>query len=389
MSNRTVSARWSPGQRSESDTLREGDAADLSSVHVVPVKSLLPADSPRTAGENSEHVHLLALSTAVLPPIIVHRASMRVVDGTHRLRAAVERGEEVIQVRFFEGSERDAFLVAVRENTAHGLPLSMRDRLAAAGRILKTHPHWSDRAIAELAGLSPKTMGELRRAVLDAGAQPTARLGRDGRLRPVDSSAGRLLAARLVREMPDASLRDISARAGISPGTVRDVRARLSRGEDPVPTVARRNPAVATSAYGPANGAAAVPGSAGSNGAQALVTATEPAARAVSARRTAALAHQRCVVVGKAAEDAVEPREQAAGLLAALAKDPLLRYAEQGRLMLRLLSAGTLPARLWNELDDAVPEYSVGSVSRLARASAEALTQFADRLESRSDRGPV
>ncbi|MET9504270.1 ParB/RepB/Spo0J family partition protein [Streptomyces sp. NPDC006622] len=367
------------------DALHEGDLTRLSPVQSVPVKSLLPADSPRTAGENAEHVQLLAQSAALLPPITVHRASMRVVDGAHRLRAAVERGEEFIQVRFFGGSEHDAFLVAVRENTAHGLPLSMQDRLAAAARILRTHPHWSDRAIAELAGLSPKTMGEIRRSAPDADAQPTARLGRDGKVRPVDSSAGRLLAARLVRELPDASLRDIAKKAGISPGTVRDVRARIGRGEDPVPNSAGRNHAVATSA----SLAAATPGSAAPDGSSSLVTVEEPAAPGGSPRRTAALAHQRCVVVGKATRTAARPaasREDAAGLLAALGKDPLLKYAEQGRLMLRLLSAGALPARLWNDLDDAVPDYSVSSVSRLARASAEALTQFADRLELRSDR---
>ncbi|WP_345961672.1 ParB N-terminal domain-containing protein [Streptomyces sp. BRB040] len=366
------------------DALREEDATDLSPVQTVPVEHLLPADSPRTAGENAEHVQVLVQSVAVLPPIIVHRASMRVVDGAHRLRAAVERGDEVVQVRFFEGSARDAFLVAVRENTAHGLPLSMRDRLAAARRILSTHPHWSDRAIAELAGLSPKTMGELRRAAPDEGVQPTVRMGRDGRIRPVDGSAGRLRAARLVTEEPEASLRDVARRAGISPGTVRDVRARLSRGEDPVPGSARRDLAVSESATVPP----AAPGSAGSSGSRPLATGTGPVAPGRSARRAAALTHQRYVVVGKAAQTVANPTD-AAELLAVLGKDPSLRYAEQGRLMLRLLSPGALPARLWNDLDATVPDYSVDSVSRLARASAEALTQFADRLERRQDRSPV
>ncbi|WP_164382198.1 ParB N-terminal domain-containing protein [Streptomyces sp. OM5714] len=384
MSNRTVSARLSTRQRSGLDALREEDATDLSPVQTVPVEHLLPADSPRTAGENAEHVQVLVQSVAVLPPIIVHRASMRVVDGAHRLRAAVERGDEVVQVRFFEGSARDAFLVAVRENTAHGLPLSMRDRLAAARRILSTHPHWSDRAIAELAGLSPKTMGELRRAAPDEGVQPTVRMGRDGRIRPVDGSAGRLRAARLVAEEPEASLRDVARRAGISPGTVRDVRARLSRGEDPVPGSARRDLAASESATVPP----AAPGSAGSSGSRPLATGTEPVASGRSARRAAALTHQRYVVVGKAAQTVANPTD-AAELLAVLGKDPSLRYAEQGRLMLRLLSPGALPARLWNDLDATVPDYSVDSVSRLARASAEALTQFADRLERRQDRSPV
>src|SRR5947199_10633529 len=59
----------------------------------LPVSSLLPGDSPRVAGENPEHVQLLAAARN-LPPILVHRSTMRVIDGMHRLRAARLRGDE-------------------------------------------------------------------------------------------------------------------------------------------------------------------------------------------------------------------------------------------------------------------------------------------------------
>lgn len=44
----------------------------------------------------------------------------------------------------------------MQHNTHHGLPLTRADRKAAAQRILDIHPHWSDRAIAKVTGLSPK-----------------------------------------------------------------------------------------------------------------------------------------------------------------------------------------------------------------------------------------
>ncbi|MEV0372122.1 hypothetical protein AB0I10_20205 [Streptomyces sp. NPDC050636] len=66
---------------------------------MVPIIALRPADSPRTAGESSDHVRKLAELTTPLPPIVVHRPTMRVVDGMHRVRAAVLRGEEYVAPR--------------------------------------------------------------------------------------------------------------------------------------------------------------------------------------------------------------------------------------------------------------------------------------------------
>src|SRR2546421_3267487 len=78
-------------------TLVPGPAART---HRVPVRSLLPADSPRLNGEDAEHIRVLAAVEAKLPPILVHRASMRVIDGMHRLGAARLRNEETIDVQF-------------------------------------------------------------------------------------------------------------------------------------------------------------------------------------------------------------------------------------------------------------------------------------------------
>ncbi|MEU4746566.1 ParB/RepB/Spo0J family partition protein, partial [Actinosynnema sp. NPDC023658] len=129
---------------------------------MIPVGLPLPADSPRLDGEDPDHIRLLAGTTAPLPPILVHRSTMRVIDGMHRLRAAMLRGDTEIAVEFFDGTEAEAFARGVRENVTHGLPLSRADREAAAARIITAHREWSDRALAQLTGLSATTVAAVR-----------------------------------------------------------------------------------------------------------------------------------------------------------------------------------------------------------------------------------
>jgi ParB-like chromosome segregation protein Spo0J len=201
-------------------------------VVAVPVSSLLPGETPRLGGEDKAHVALLAEAETPLPPILVDRRSMRVIDGMHRLPAASSKGRETIDVEFFDGSAADAFLCSVEANVTHGFPLSQADRRAAAARIIASHPHMSDRAIAESVGLAAKTVAAIRRST-DAPPEMNARVGRDGRVRPLDGVAGRRRAADLLAEHPGASLREIARGAGVSPTTARDVRRRLERGEEP------------------------------------------------------------------------------------------------------------------------------------------------------------
>lgn len=133
------------------------------------------------------------------------------------------------------GVEADVFLRAVQENIAHGLPLTQADRRAAAERVIATHPHMSDRAIGHVAGLAAKTVAGIRKRSTDHPAQSNTRVGRDGRVRPLDSSEARRRAAELLASQPGSSLRDVARAVGISPATVLDVRKRLECGESPVP----------------------------------------------------------------------------------------------------------------------------------------------------------
>lgn len=157
-------------------TSGDGDA-------LVPIGSLVLGNSPRLAGVNVEHARLMAESGARLPPILVHRVTMRVIDGYHRLRAVQLRGGRAIAVCFFDGDEEQIFAQAVWANVAHGLPLTLADRSAAAERLVRAHAEWSDRRIAGQVGLSPKTVGAVRDRLSEEIPQSRVRVGRDGRAR--------------------------------------------------------------------------------------------------------------------------------------------------------------------------------------------------------------
>src|SRR5215469_3704588 len=134
----------------------------VNKITIVPLGDLRPGDSPRLEGTDEEHATRLAETEEALPPILVDRKSMRIIDGAHRFMAASLRGQESIEVEFFDGSDADAFLRAVEANVQHGLPLTRADRWAAAARIVASQSHMSDRAIAEATGLSARRVASIR-----------------------------------------------------------------------------------------------------------------------------------------------------------------------------------------------------------------------------------
>lgn len=316
-------------------------------VMTVPISSLQSSDSPRLDGQNIEHVQALAESEVTLPPIIVSRVTMRVIDGMHRLRAAVLRGQDEIEVRLFDGDESDAFVLAVEANITHGLPLSLSDRTAAAARIINSHPQWSDRAIASTTGLAAKTVAAIRRRSSEETPQMNdrvlnARIGRDGRVRPHNAAEGRRIASELMTKRPAASLREVAAAAGISLGTAHDVRERLRRGENPI--LPKQH-----------------------NEDQWGVQAKHDG----QSRRRAT----------KVAEGT--PITDRAMILQNLSRDPSLRHAESGRVLLRLLHVLAIGSRDWTRLIDDLPAHCTPMVSDAARACADAWQKFAEQLEQR------
>lgn len=301
------------------------------------IKSLLPADSPRLSGESEEHIRLLAGSSVELPPIIVHRPTMRVVDGMHRLRAALLRGENTIRARLIDGAIEAAFVVAVEANISHGLPLSLRDREAAAARIVAAHSHWSNRAIADVTGISARTVQVIRRSVTANEDPPGSRLGRDGRVRPVNGAEGRLRAGELFKRRPDASLREVAREAGISVGTAQDVRERIRSGEDPVLPTQRKD------------------------------LKEPPAVPSQGAMRP------------QPAEYKGTPRDRVA-ILRTLRHDPTIRFTNHGRGLLRWLETHAVGTEGWTEVAAALPEHGSYIIADLATVVAEEWHDFADHL---------
>lgn len=156
----------------------------------MPIDSIDTGGALRVRTEDSAHTRVLANTEAELPPILLHRETMQLIDGAHRLKAAKANGARVIRVRFFDGTADEAFLLAVQANIAHGLPLSITDRKAASLRIMRMYPLWSDRKIAEVAGLDHKTVGTVRKQSSGDVPQTGRRLGRDGRMRRVRMTGG-------------------------------------------------------------------------------------------------------------------------------------------------------------------------------------------------------
>jgi ParB-like chromosome segregation protein Spo0J len=204
---------------------------DTEQVVDVPVAQLRPGPAIRTERVNAAHVRRLAECADSWPPIIVRQSDLAVVDGAHRVAAARLLQFDKIRAVYFEGDDRGALVASVRNNMNNGLPLTLEERRIAATDILRQHPEWADRRIAELCGLSPKTVAERRRSarapIVGADAAKAVRFGRDGRARPVDRAAARARIIQALQEDPTASLREIAAVVGSSHETVRRVRLQM------------------------------------------------------------------------------------------------------------------------------------------------------------------
>lgn len=306
-------------------------AARVAGAVTVSIDALVFGGTPRSLGLDPLHVVALAETIDSLPPIVVHRPSMRILDGVHRVRAAQTHGRREIEARLFDGDDVEAFVVAVSENVTHGLPLPISDRKAAAQRLVAERPQWSDRRIASVTGLSARTVAAVRPTAGDL--QLDTRVGRDGRARPLDHTRGRAAAIDFITDHPDASLRDIARNASISPETARDVRDRLGRGEDPTPVRERSR----TNRSCPAG------------------EVTIPVQRMDG------------VVL-----DAT---------LSSLRRDPSLRLSEAGRSLLRLLGVNTMDSADWERLAGTIPQHCVERVAVVARECVQAWSAFVDGLE--------
>lgn len=101
-------------------------------------------------------------------PLTVYRedrlAWIWLADGFHRAEAAARAGLLSVPCVVHPGGYRAALLCACGANAAHGARRTREDRRRAVETLLKDSEWscWSDRKIAETAGVSPTTVGTLR-----------------------------------------------------------------------------------------------------------------------------------------------------------------------------------------------------------------------------------
>jgi len=170
------------------------------------------------------------------PPILVARDSCVLVDGHMRVAAARAVGRTRMPVTWTSGTPAGLLEQAVIANARHGVPLNTSQRKAAAARLLQSAPTWSNGRIAKVCGISEPVVRRLPRP----GPSPTgvdSRLGADGKTYP--QGRGAQDAARvLLAEHPETPDRAIARAAGLSPTTVGRLRKRASTdGPGPMPDV--------------------------------------------------------------------------------------------------------------------------------------------------------
>ena len=139
------------------------------------------------AGSNSDTVEEYAQRMElgdVFPPVELYGNESRcwIGDGWHRVLAALQRGEETIAARLTAGGRIDAIKHALSANAQHGQRRTNADKRRAVEIALREFGKLSDRALAEMCGVSGPFVAGMR-PQLQTDCSST-RTGRDGKDRP-------------------------------------------------------------------------------------------------------------------------------------------------------------------------------------------------------------
>jgi hypothetical protein len=191
--------------------------------------------------------------------------------------------------------------------------------------------------VAAITGLSAGAVRVVRHQLGPESAGLAGRVGRDGRVRRLDTAEGRLAARDSLARRPEAPLREVARLVGIAPATVRDVRERMRRGDDPIPAGGR--------------------------------TARD----APSAEPVPAVSRDRVLRHPAVREPSV--------LLRNLSQDPSLRLRERGRSLLRWLMLRANGTEGWDEVAASVPPHCLYLMAEVARGCAEQWATLADELQ--------
>lgn len=102
-----------------------------------------------------------------LPPVEVQAGTLKLIDGRHRLSAAMKAISDCVRVIERDVSDDEMVEVALVANTKHGVPLNQNERQRAARKLLERHhpetggttgQAWTVSKIAEVAGVGRTTV---------------------------------------------------------------------------------------------------------------------------------------------------------------------------------------------------------------------------------------
>lgn len=110
--------------------------------------------NPRRQVPDQEVVDYYAsiFADVIWPPILVHRATHKLLDGWHRVEAAKRAGVYQVPVQWVEAKDEELFALAVKANLAHGVRLTREERYQAIYRLQRES--WTPERIVEVLGCS-------------------------------------------------------------------------------------------------------------------------------------------------------------------------------------------------------------------------------------------
>jgi hypothetical protein len=124
---------------------------------------------------------------ANFPPIDVRSdgTSFWVVNGFHRVKAALKAGKTEISAEVTEGDYRSALLASAGVNRTNGVRRTNKEKRLAVSKLLQDAEwsQWSDEVVAEKCGVSAPFVGLLRKELTPNGSESSqVRRGKDNRL---------------------------------------------------------------------------------------------------------------------------------------------------------------------------------------------------------------
>jgi ParB-like chromosome segregation protein Spo0J len=157
----------------------------------------------RAGGLSQEHVADLAEAYKAHAEIdaprvwrIKGKPGFWVTRGWHRVAALKKLGRTQVECELKDGTFDEALLDAVGDNLGHGLRRTNKDKRRCVKLLRKQFPDWSDRKIADAAGVHHDLVGDVRNGVADSATG-----GEKGREKPSNPKHAALVA--LVKKAPN------------------------------------------------------------------------------------------------------------------------------------------------------------------------------------------